>query len=39
MIFTAYENAIGKENMSVLSSFKDLPMYNFGVQVVKEMEG
>jgi len=24
--------------MSVLSSFKDLPMYNFGVQVVKEME-
>ena len=24
--------------MSVLSSFKELPMYNFGVQVVKEME-
>jgi hypothetical protein len=38
VIFSAYENAIGKENMSVLSSFKDLPMYNFGVQVVKEME-
>jgi hypothetical protein len=33
-----YENAIGEENMKVLSSFKDLSMYNFGVQVVKEME-
>ena len=30
-----YSNAIGKENMAVLSSFNDLPMYNFGVQVVK----
>jgi hypothetical protein len=38
VLFQVYENAIGKENMSVLSSFKDLPMYNFGVQVVKEME-
>ena len=35
---TIYENAIGKENMKVLSSFGDLPMYNFGVQVHKEME-
>tara|TARA_Y100000401_G_scaffold77893_1_gene63512 strand:- start:946 stop:3381 length:2436 start_codon:yes stop_codon:yes gene_type:complete len=35
---TIYENAIGKENMKVLSSFSDLPMYNFGVQVHKEME-
>jgi hypothetical protein len=33
-----YTNAIGEENMKVLSSFKDLSMYNFGVQVVKEME-
>ena len=33
-----YENAIGKENMKVLSSFSDLPMYNFGVQVHKDME-
>ena len=33
-----YSNAIGKENMSVLSSFNELPMYNFGVQVVREME-
>ena len=33
-----YENAIGEENMKLLSSFKELSMYNFGVQVVKEME-
>ena len=38
VIFKTYENAIGKTNMSVLSSFGDLPMYNFGVTVVKEME-
>ena len=38
VLYKIYENAIGKENMSVLSSFKELPMYNFGVQVVKEME-
>ncbi len=38
VIFKSYENAIGKENMEALSSFKDLPMFNFGVQVVKEME-
>ena len=33
-----YENAVGSENMKVLSSFENLPMYNFGVQVHKEME-
>jgi hypothetical protein len=33
-----YENAIGKSNMEVLSSFSDLPMFNFGVTVQKEME-
>ncbi|BCV03833.1 MAG: hypothetical protein CM15mV74_160 [uncultured marine virus] len=33
VIFKAYENAIGETNMGVLSSFSDLPMYNFGVQV------
>lgn len=38
VLYRIYENAIGKENMSVLSSFNELPMYNFGVQVVKEME-
>ena len=38
VLFRIYENAIGKENMSVLSSFRNLAMYNFGVRVVKEME-
>ena len=38
VISKAYENAIGEENMAALTSFKDLPMFNFGVQVVKEME-
>ena len=38
VIMQAYENAIGEENMKVLSSFSDLPMYNFGVSVQKEME-
>jgi hypothetical protein len=37
VLYKSYENAIGKENMKVLSSFKDLPMYNFGVRVVTEM--
>tara|TARA_R100001510_G_C7654576_1_gene213270 strand:- start:955 stop:3399 length:2445 start_codon:yes stop_codon:yes gene_type:complete len=38
IIYKAYENAIGKTNLSVLSSFSQLPMYNFGVQVLKDME-
>lgn len=38
ILYRIYENAIGKENMSVLSSFRNLAMYNFGVRVVKEME-
>lgn len=38
VVFQMYENAIGKTNMDTLSSFRDLPMYNFGVRVVKEME-
>ena len=38
VIFKAYQNSIGEENMKVLSSFSELPMYNFGVQVEKEME-
>jgi hypothetical protein len=37
VIYKVYENAIGKSNMQVLSSFADLPMYNFGVHVVTEM--
>jgi hypothetical protein len=38
VLYRIYENAIGKENMNVLSSFRNLAMYNFGVRVVKEME-
>jgi len=38
VLYQIYENAIGKENMNVLSSFRNLAMYNFGVRVVKEME-
>ena len=38
VLFKAYENAIGKSNMKVLSSFGDLPMYNFGVKVQTEMD-
>jgi hypothetical protein len=38
VVFKAYENAIGKEKMSVLASFRQLPMYNFGVIVTKDMD-
>lgn len=38
VLMKAYQNAIGEENMKVLTSFSDLPMYNFGVSVQKEME-
>ena len=38
VIYKAYSNAVGESNMKVLSSFENLPMYNFGVHVVKEME-
>ena len=38
VIYEAYTNAVGQANMEVLSSFENLPMYNFGVRIVKEME-
>ena len=38
VVFKAYENAIGKEKMGVLASFRQLPMYNFGVIVTKDMD-
>ena len=38
ILMQIYQNAIGKENMSALSGFSDLPMYNFGVMIKKEME-
>lgn len=37
VLYRVYEKAIGKYNMDILSSFEELPMYNFGVRVVKEM--
>jgi len=37
-IYQVYENAIGKENAKLLSSFSNLPLFNFGVVVQKEME-
>jgi hypothetical protein len=38
VIFKAYENAIGKTNMDILSSFSNLPMYNFGVKIHTDMD-
>lgn len=38
VIYSSYENAIGSMNMQALTSFSDLPMYNFGVTVRKEMD-
>lgn len=37
VLYKVYEKAVGETNMSILSSFKDLPMYNFGVRVVTNM--
>jgi hypothetical protein len=37
-IYKAYENAVGATNMGVLSSFSEMPMYNFGVMVRKQMD-
>lgn len=38
VLYATYEKAIGSTNMSIISSFANLPMYNFGIQVVTEME-
>ena len=38
VLYRTYEKAIGISNMDVISSFAELPMYNFGVRVVAEME-
>lgn len=37
VLFNIYKKAIGEKNMELLSSFRDLPMYNFGIRVVTEM--
>ena len=38
VLYRIYANAIGETNMSTISSFKELPMYNFGVRVVSNMD-
>ena len=38
IIYKVYANAIGNENMALLATFDNMPMYNFGVLVQKEME-
>jgi len=38
IIYHSYKRALGNENMDALTSFSELPMYNFGVLVVKDME-
>tara|TARA_R100001443_G_scaffold44432_2_gene57374 strand:- start:17119 stop:19596 length:2478 start_codon:yes stop_codon:yes gene_type:complete len=38
VLYNMYANAIGKENISLISTFNNMPMYNFGVTVQKEME-
>ena len=38
VIHKAYQNAIGKTNMEAITSFSDLPMFNFGVIVERDME-
>lgn len=37
VLYQVYEKAIGQTNMSVLNSFKELPMYNFGVRVLSDL--
>jgi hypothetical protein len=37
VLYRVYTKAIGQNNMEIISSFKELPMYNFGIRVVKTM--
>lgn len=38
ILYKMYENAIGKYNMKTLNGFKNLPMVNFGVDVMFDMD-
>lgn len=38
VLYKMYENAIGRSSMSILSSFSNLPMYNFGIKIQTEMD-
>ena len=37
VLYTLYTKALGEKSMALLNSFRDLPMYNFGIRVVNEM--
>jgi hypothetical protein len=37
VLFSVYQMSVGEKNMKLLNSFQDLPMYNFGIRVVSEM--
>jgi len=37
VLYRVYSKAIGDKSMELLSSFDDLPMYNFGIRVTQEM--
>lgn len=38
ILYRAYENSIGKEKAALITTFRDLPMFNFGVLVDKDMD-
>ncbi len=37
VLYGLYTKALGEKSMALLNSFKELPMYNFGIRVVNEM--
>ena len=37
VLYRVYCKAVGEKSMEILSSFEELPMYNFGIRVVQEM--
>ena len=37
VLYRVYSKAIGEKSMELLSTFDDLPMYNFGIRVTQEM--
>jgi len=37
ILFRVYSKAVGEHSMELLSSFEELPMYNFGIRVVRDM--
>ena len=37
VLYRVYSKAIGEKSMELLSTFEDLPMYNFGIIVTQEM--